>query len=241
MLQCGFLCDMTQKPFGIIYSALNTSTGKRYIGQTTEGLLQRRARHWKNPTNEHLRRSLTKYGTDKFLWIILDTAYSAKELNLKEAFWIEHYGSHLPEYGYNKTMGGSSPIPTAETRQKLSTAGKGRKAWSAGRTGVFSAATLKRKSQSMMGKNKGRIYSAEHRKKLSDTHKKTHCKRGHLFTETSVYTYTQANGRTQRHCNECTLIRRKPKGNKWSAESRLRQSEAQRNRYKRIRESNNAK
>ena len=54
----------------------------------------------------HLKNAIIKYGQDAFEMKKIDTAYSLKELNDKERFWVKKYDSMNPDKGYNMTEGG---------------------------------------------------------------------------------------------------------------------------------------
>lgn len=143
----------------IIYSALNMVNGKRYVGQTIRSLKTRRRSHFQSQQNAHLRDALKKDGP--FLWVILDTARSIEELNLKEVYWIAHYNTTDKEYGYNKMSGGRNCKPSDETKAKIGAAGKGR---------VFSAETRAKMSAAKKGHkhNIGRVTSDETKAKLRE-------------------------------------------------------------------------
>ena len=111
--------------YGIIYKIENKITGEIYIGQTTnkkgfdgryyfkgkdiervysylQGNYNRKERH-----NQHLRRSIKKYGFDSFIVDkVFDVANSKEELNDKEAYYIQKFDSF--KHGYNQTYGGDN-------------------------------------------------------------------------------------------------------------------------------------
>ena len=111
--------------FGIIYKIENTITHEVYIGQTSnpkgfdgrycfhgkdiervytylKGNKDRNERH-----NQHLRRSIEKYGFDVFkVDKIIGFALTMEELNKKEMYYIEKYDSY--KNGYNQTYGGDN-------------------------------------------------------------------------------------------------------------------------------------
>src|SRR5205807_1691468 len=53
-------------------------------------------------------------------------ASSAEELHTLEAYWIFTLQSHLPQFGYNLTFGGSAPTNNEETRKRKSESHKRR-------------------------------------------------------------------------------------------------------------------
>lgn len=111
--------------FGVIYKIENIITHEVYIGQTThprgfdgrysfsgkdiervymylKGNKDRNERH-----NQHLRRSIEKYGFDAFdVDKMIDVAYTREELNEKETYYIEKFDSF--KNGYNQTYGGDN-------------------------------------------------------------------------------------------------------------------------------------
>ena len=111
--------------YGIIYKIENTITHEIYIGQTSnpkgfdgrysfsgkdiervytylKGNKDRNERH-----NQHLRRSIEKYGFDAFeVDKIFDIASTREELNEKEAYYIDKFDCF--KHGYNQTYGGDN-------------------------------------------------------------------------------------------------------------------------------------
>lgn len=101
----------------IVYRITNLVNGKVYIGQTTKPKLLTRWREhvWFSKASKYrvyksaLQQAIRKYGFDKFLIEPLHHAYSRKELNAMETFFIILHQSHKPENGYNMTLGGETP------------------------------------------------------------------------------------------------------------------------------------
>ncbi len=111
--------------YGIIYKIQNKITNEIYIGQTTHprgfngrydfkgngiervykkllGNQERNERH-----NQHLRRSIKKFGFDAFEVIeVFDTAETLEKLNEKESYYINLFDSY--KNGYNQSFGGDS-------------------------------------------------------------------------------------------------------------------------------------
>lgn len=111
--------------YGIIYKIENMITHEIYIGQTSspkgfdgrysfsgkdiervyaylKGNKDRDEHH-----NQHLRRSIEKYGFDAFIVNkMLDTASTLEELNWKETYYINMFDSF--KHGYNQTYGGDN-------------------------------------------------------------------------------------------------------------------------------------
>lgn len=112
--------------YGIIYKIENLVNGKIYIGQAREGFDKRYGNKGILKThNFHLKKSVEKYGLDKFkVTKIYDFAFSKKELDIKEMSYIKMYKSYKAKFGYNKTLGGESNVPTIESRLNMSRAAK---------------------------------------------------------------------------------------------------------------------
>jgi group I intron endonuclease len=116
--------------YGIIYKAVSLG-GKVYIGQTTYTLAHRKAGHAFRTKKGNLRDAfhvaLINEGYDSFTWDKIDTAETREKLDQKEKYWIAHYQSGNPQYGYNSTSGGIRFTHSEETKQKLSEAMRGEK------------------------------------------------------------------------------------------------------------------
>lgn len=87
------------KLYGIIYCAYNKVNQKRYIGQTTQRLCERRAAHYTKDPDIYFHRALHKYNKEEFEWSIIDVAQSAEELDQKEKYWIKQYNTLDPIKG----------------------------------------------------------------------------------------------------------------------------------------------
>ena len=117
--------------YGIIYKIENLVNGKVYIGQTTSSFDKRYGNNLENNThNEHLKRSIKKYGIENFdISKEFDIAFSKDELDIKEQLWIRYYNSCDIKYGYNKSYGGSNGKHTKDTKQLLSELAKNSHKW----------------------------------------------------------------------------------------------------------------
>ena len=114
----------------IIYEALNSINGKRYIGQTIRSFEERKSEHLYASKHDpsisiHFYRAIEKYGVDVFVWRVIDTAVTQEELNIKESYWIDFYDSTNPERGYNLKGGGHHPFLTDEVKKKIGDAQRG--------------------------------------------------------------------------------------------------------------------
>lgn len=133
--------------YGYIYKIENLVNGKVYIGQTVQKPEMRRYRHFyqlrnNKHRNSHLQNSFNKYGEDHFKFSIICRFNNEEELNKAETYYINTYNAFNSKHGYNLQSGGSNGKHAEETKMKIS---------------EF---------------NKGKIFSFEHRRKLSETHSK---------------------------------------------------------------------
>lgn len=111
-----------------IYMIKNKINNKVYIGKSVDITHRWKYGHFnklnKNKhENEYLQRSWNKYKENNFEFSIIEEC-SEELLNDKEKFWISHYKSSIPQYGYNGTEGGDGGKLTKETKLKISNANK---------------------------------------------------------------------------------------------------------------------
>lgn len=115
---------------GCIYSILNKSNGKIYIGQTIRTPNERKSEHFsrlrnQNHINPHLQNSWNKYGEDTFEFNVLENCPN-EELGVNEDWWVTYFDSTNRTNGYNLQSGGYSNYTVSdETRIKQSEALKG--------------------------------------------------------------------------------------------------------------------
>lgn len=120
----------------LIYKVLSPS-GKVYIGKTTKLLGKRQKEHEHEATLERyednaFKRAICKYG-DKLEWSIVENNIDTLEKsNEREIHWIRELNSANSNRGYNSTFGGEGAKLTQETKDKISKALKGNKAWNKG-------------------------------------------------------------------------------------------------------------
>ena len=183
--------------YGVIYKITNKQNGKCYIGQTKNSFKERyyhsgkgiervykyhKSLKDKNKLyNKHLLSSIEKYGFDSFkVDEELDIAYSAKELDEKEIYYIKKFGSF--NNGYNNNIGGFGchglfgeknsfygKHHSKETIEYLRKINLGKKA--------------SEESKKKMSLNNGRYFkgkkkSEETKKKISETRKKNGLSKG---------------------------------------------------------------
>lgn len=123
--------------YGIIYKA-TFPNGKKYIGQTTKTLSERKSGHERASRTELdlvIYRAMRKYGFENITWEIIDEAKDHGELNTKERHYIKKYRSftgYNDSKGYNRTLGGAGfeGVHTEESKIKMSMALKGKYAGS---------------------------------------------------------------------------------------------------------------
>lgn len=156
---------------GIIYKTTCLITGKIYIGQH-KIFSEKTLDPWYLGSGPTLLREIEKYGKENFKREILkDYIPSRKLLNVWEYIFTKKYKSTDPKIGYNIVCGSTSGMncdtyftSLPEVREKIRQSKIGNKN---PRYGVKEGEeTRKKKSSSMLGKNKGKL-SDEHKKKLS--------------------------------------------------------------------------
>jgi len=147
-----------------IYCIRNILTDKRYVGQSIEIEVRlsahssslRKGSHY----NSHLQRSWNKYGEDCFEAVILENA-PREMLDFKEDYWITHFNSINPKYGYNRKTGGANGSPTAEARKRASISLMGH--------------SVSEETRIKIGRNserrKGWKHTEEAKRKISEAHK----------------------------------------------------------------------
>lgn len=150
-----------------VYMHINLLNGKKYIGLTKQEPEQR----WRNgngyKNNIGFWNAIQKYGWHNFKHIVLFDRLTKSEAEEIEIELIKYNKSNNKKYGYNIEKGGSSQKYVSnstknkikkirigshlseETKQKISLAHKGKKAWNSGLKNCFSKETLDkmRKSQ----------------------------------------------------------------------------------------------
>jgi len=109
--------DNLDEVYGIIYLHESPSGGI-YVGQTIHSIDYRTRRHCESANRGStciFHNAIRKYGIDKFTSKIIAVAYSKKELNDLEIYYIKYYNSYYKnddgtnnDKGYNMTIGGEA-------------------------------------------------------------------------------------------------------------------------------------
>lgn len=114
----------------IVYLATNSANGKRYVGQTRQGLAARKSGHKHaalSTDNEGVfYDAIRKYGWGAFEWEVLEECVDLIDLDMAERFWIDCYGTLAPN-GYNLETGGwGRKEISQQTRDKIGAAQRGK-------------------------------------------------------------------------------------------------------------------
>lgn len=111
-----------------IYLIENIINGKLYIGKTDLKPQKRWTNHQAEAragSQTYFHRAIRKYGKDCFKQSVIDVLDTEELANKREVFWIGLFHSHLPDVGYNQTLGGDGMCnPTEEVLQRMIEAGR---------------------------------------------------------------------------------------------------------------------
>lgn len=132
-----------------IYSITSARDGKIYVGSAVDikqrwGEHSRKLRGNRHP-NRHLQNAFCKYGEENFTFAVVETA-PPEQLIAREQWWLDHHDAARRSCGYNLARVAGSTLGfrhSRETRARLA------------------------EKLSVAARNR----SAEHRKKLADTHR----------------------------------------------------------------------
>lgn len=114
---------MAQGAYGRIYLLRSQTSGKSYVGQTTQAL-NRRWRSHKNAATKPSRtqpisNAIRKYGADDFEMTLLDECDTQEELDAAELRWATELRTFAPS-GYNLRAGSGPGSASPEVRAKMS-------------------------------------------------------------------------------------------------------------------------
>jgi group I intron endonuclease len=150
-----------------LYHYRNRESGKAYIGVTGD-LERRKRKHAEGKSgSRYFNHAVNKYGIDHFDFSILAIFDEVNVANYHENAAITSFGTLSPT-GYN--LIGGAPCSkyhgahSQETKEKMSLAGRGR---------TITKEQLEKMNNARLGKpgpNKGKTFSPEYRKKLSEAH-----------------------------------------------------------------------
>lgn len=151
-----------------VYKHTNKYNGKVYIGITSREVEQRWGIDGANyKSSPHFYAAIQKYGWDGFEHEILYSDLSKEEACLKEQELIQLYNSMDDKFGYNQTSGGEYYIMSEESKAKLSKS-------MIGNTNGLGHPCSEEKKKKISESQKGRIFSKEHKQKLSESACKRH-------------------------------------------------------------------
>ncbi|KKN29491.1 hypothetical protein LCGC14_0843550 [marine sediment metagenome] len=136
-----------------IYEIRNKINGKRLIGQTVQRNVNyrwsdhKRKLRQKTHDNPHLQNAWRRYGESNFEFsVIEDDIDSIDRLNYLEIYYIDKFNARNPDHGYNIREGGRNGKLSDSTKQKL----QGRIPWNKGR--AWTKEERKRISQGLVGR-----------------------------------------------------------------------------------------
>lgn len=157
-----------------IYKHTNTINGKSYIGLTCQKVTNR----WKNgfgyskETQPVFYKAIQKYGWENFTHEILENnILTLEQANQREQYWIAYYHTWVYDpycNGYNTTQGGDGNLGhkvSDESRLQMSKSHQGQQSWAKGKT--FSEEHRRRLSEAKRGKPRQK-HSEETKQKMSE-------------------------------------------------------------------------
>ena len=92
-----------------IYKVTNKINGKVYIGQSVD-IGRRWRQHMTAKDDIYFHKAIQKYGVENFEWEVIEQC-KKKDLDAREAYWIEYYDSFNKGYNCTKGGGGCSGAP----------------------------------------------------------------------------------------------------------------------------------
>jgi len=101
-----------------VYCHIHIESGRRYVGLTSQTMEKRwknhvhAAKHANGKNRYHFANAIRAYGKDAFSHEVLDVCETLEEANAREEFWVEHFKTRDPEFGFNIAPGGAhAPHP----------------------------------------------------------------------------------------------------------------------------------
>lgn len=170
--------NLDKKEFGFIYITKYKIEGNKYIGK------RKFSNGWKSYLSSglHIKRAINLYGKENFERSIIDIAYSEKELNNKERYWIKYFNAVTDPNYYNIQHGGEGAASgkynhmfgrhfkhSEKTKKKISIANKGHSFSDKAKRNIsLHHKNVSGENNPMYGKHR----SEELKKKLSDSMKR---------------------------------------------------------------------
>jgi group I intron endonuclease len=154
-------CEANMQRICAIYSITCAANGKRYIGSTVD-LTNRIYRHryqlrHNKHFNSYLQHAWNKHGEASFAFETLEIVNETNRLE-RETFWIAHYKSCIPGFGYNDKDIANATRHKPEVMARIAEKKRGQKA------------SLETRAK-MSASHRGRTLTPEHRSKISAAHK----------------------------------------------------------------------
>ena len=161
-----------------IYLITNIINNKIYIGQTNNPSLrwsQHKSNAKYNRGNQLITRAIKKYGSGNFVFDVIAMCKDQKDIDPLEEIIIQQYNSRDKKIGYNIDLGGNTSPRSIEVLQKIS---DGLKRYYQDHDGWLKGKKLSKEwkeniSKSSIGKkgtNIGKIFTKEHKEKMSQSH-----------------------------------------------------------------------
>lgn len=138
-----------------VYSITNEVNGKMYVGQTKSSVATRWSQHKsasRKGIETYFLRALRKHGPEVFTVRVTEEVQTKNEADDAERFYILLWQTHLPDLGYNCTLGGEGGARTEIAKDLMRARNTQR--------GKPLSEDVKKKISDRL---KGRVFSEEHR------------------------------------------------------------------------------
>ena len=117
IMECDNRCGVVYQPIiSCVYIIIQISTGKLYIGQTSD--FHRRLKDYERANsniNKNIREAIRKNGWSDFIMMPLELCDIGELLN-KEGEWISHYDAEFDDFHFNSPRNYSYPIKCREKK-----------------------------------------------------------------------------------------------------------------------------